>query len=147
MEAASHNAAILQQFNHDLNKAISAQPNSQVSYGSEFKSPEQLQELLQDHPHWPNLRNLLTFGATFPLSPISDVDRKIDLEFHLQRGNHQSVLKHDAVLEKLINNDMIRGFALPLPISILPCIPNASLAPLGCHKQETINEFGEHIPK
>ena len=71
----------------------------------------------------------------------------MDLEFHLQRGNHQSASRHDDVLEQLINDDIIRGFALPLPISILPFIPNASLAPLGCHEQETINEFGERIPK
>ncbi len=41
----------------------------------------------------------------------------------------------------------MKGFALPLSIEILNLIPNASLAPLGCHEQETINELGEWIPK
>jgi hypothetical protein len=71
----------------------------------------------------------------------------MDLDFHLHRGNHQSELKHDTVLEKLIKYDIIGGFALLLPIFILPLFPNASSASLGCHEQETINQFGELIPK
>lgn len=46
-----------------------------------------------------------------------------------------------------ITEDVIRGFALPLPIDAIFDIPNASLAPLGCRKQETINEVGPKIPK
>jgi hypothetical protein len=37
-------------------------------------------------------------------------------------------------------------FALPLPVEDLHLIPNASLAPLGYHQQETINELDEKIP-
>ncbi len=40
-----------------------------------------------------------------------------------------------------------KRFALPLPIQLIHLIPNASLGPLGCHLQETINEKGEKIPK
>jgi hypothetical protein len=43
--------------------------------------------------------------------------------------------------------DIERGYALPLPPEIIYLIPNASLAPLGCQIQETINERGERIPK
>jgi hypothetical protein len=43
----------------------------------------------------------------------------------------------------MINDNISRGFALPLPIDILPLLPNASLAPLGCVEQEMINELGE----
>ncbi len=35
--AVSHNAAILQEIDFDWNKAMLAQPNSQVAYESEFK--------------------------------------------------------------------------------------------------------------
>jgi hypothetical protein len=49
-------------------------------------------------------------------------------------------------LRKNIINNISRGFALPLPTEILHLIPNASLAPLGCVEQESINELGEKTP-
>jgi hypothetical protein len=55
--------------------------------------------------------------------------------------------KHHSILEAIIVEDIERGFALPLPIDMIHHTPNASLAPLGCIKQETINERGERIPK
>jgi hypothetical protein len=106
-----------------------------------------LEELLHHHPHWSHLRNVLSHGATFPLNYISPEDRKQDLLFHRQRGNHKSANNYKQVLEKIITEDVECGFALPLPTAILHLIPNASLAPLGCHLQETINERGEKIPK
>jgi hypothetical protein len=51
------------------------------------------------------------------------------------------------MLDPIISEDVIRGFSLPLPLDVLFKIPDASLAPLGCHKQDTINEIGEKIPK
>ncbi len=51
------------------------------------------------------------------------------------------------MLNPLIMEDVERGFSLPLSIDILYNIPNASLAPLGCHKQDTINEAGVKTPK
>lgn len=53
-KAAEHNATVLRNYNYDINAAIMAQPNSQVSYGSEFKDPQLLHQLLQGHPYWPN---------------------------------------------------------------------------------------------
>jgi hypothetical protein len=50
-------------------------------------------------------------------------------------------------MNKLITEDIEKGYALPLPLSILDNIPNASLAPSGCHKQFTIDESGNLIPK
>ena len=146
-EAAYHNAIVLEQFNFNVSEAILAQSHSQVMFGSEFKHPNQLQELLQDHPRWEKFKNILLFGATFPLTPISHQDRLRDLDFHAKRGNHQSAIKNKQVLDKLINDDIVKGYALPLPLQLYKYIPNASIAPLGCQEQETINEQGIHIPK
>jgi hypothetical protein len=90
---------------------------------------------------------ILDEGATFPLLPISHEERLMDLAFHLKRGNHKSTVKYKAVLDSSITEDVVRGFTLPLPTDILFDIPNASLAPLGCHKQVTINEVGAKITK
>jgi hypothetical protein len=147
MEARHQNSKILQYFNYNLEEAILAQRSSQVMFGSEFKHPDLLCELLQDHPNWEKFKGILLHGAVFPLAPIPEDERSSDLEFHLSRGNHKSAIKHDNILDELISSDIRHGFALPLLIYVLPFIKNASIAPLGCHEQETINEAGEHIPK
>lgn len=146
-DAALHNAIVLENFNYNLHDAILAQPNSQVSYGSEFRDPSILEELLQHHPHWEKLKNILLHGATFPLRSISPMDRSQDLLYHQDRGNHKSATTHSDILHNIISEDIERGYALPLPTAILQLIPDASLAPLGCINQDTINEAGERINK
>jgi hypothetical protein len=81
------------------------------------------------------------------LNYISAEERKQDLIFHHQRGSQKSAYNYTEVLDKIITEDVEQGFALPLPPAILHLILNASLAPLGCHIQETINERGEKVPK
>jgi hypothetical protein len=118
-----------------------------VSFGSEFWDPIDLEPLLYKHPNWPALKEILENGASFPLRPISVQDWKIDLEFHVSRGNHKSAEKHKDALDGIIENDIHRGFALPLLIDILFDLPGASLAPLGCVDQDTINERGERTKR
>jgi hypothetical protein len=67
----------------------------------------------------------------FPLHHITPKNRKLDLIFHKERGNHKLAIKNNHILE-IISEDVKRGFALPLPTAILHLIPNTSLAPLGC---------------
>jgi len=106
-----------------------------------------LEPLLFHHPNWQALKEILTNGVTFPLLPISPEDSKLDMEFHASRGNHKSAAKNQAALEKIIENDISKGFALPLLKEVLFNIPNASLAPLGCVEHDTINERGEQSKK
>jgi len=106
-----------------------------------------LEPLLFHHPNWQALKEILTNGVTFPLLPISPEDSKLDMEFHASRGNHKSAAKNQAALEKIIENDFSKGFALPLLKEVLFNIPNASLAPLGCVEHDTINERGEQLKK
>jgi hypothetical protein len=81
------------------------------------------------------------------LKDISDENRLSDLNFHLARGNHKSSAKYKEAMINNISDDVAHGFALPLPVKILFDIPNASLAPLGCIKQETIDSTGARVPK
>ena len=145
--AASHNAKILEHFGFDLDKVIRIQHPSQISHGSEFRSPSDLETLLSDHPLWPRLRDILSNGASFPLLPISDEDRAKDVAFHRDWGNHKSLSKYSSFIEPVINEDIERGFALPLPLDILDKVSRVSVAPLGCHKQSSINTLGEIVPK
>jgi len=76
-------------------------------------------------------------------APVNDTQRRADIFFHKNRGNHRSSSLHFEARDKLITEDIERGFSLTLPISCLDKIPNASLAPLGCQKHEK----GNIIPK
>lgn len=131
----------------NLDRVIRLHHPSQISYGAEFKSVSILSDILSDHPLWPRLKDILSNVATFPLEEISDEDRLADIEFHRSRGNHNSLDKFASFIAPVISEDIERGFALPLPLEVLPRISRASLAPLGCHKQTTIDAIGETIPK
>jgi hypothetical protein len=146
-EASVQNAKILEKFEYDLGKLIASVHPSPLSFGSEFKSSTDLDELLHIHPYWSKLKDILNNGAKFPLLLISKKYREMDLDFHLNRGNHKSVEKLKEMMDPLVEEDIIRDFTLLLPIEILPKIPMSSLEPLGCHKQETVNETGVKIPK
>jgi hypothetical protein len=145
--AAEYNAKILKGTNFNLKSIIDQQHLSQLSFGSKFRSPKLLEELLHNHPFWPRLKQLLTNGASFPLTEISPVDRLMDLKFHEERGNHKSATVHNEELKKLIKEDVERGFTLPLPVSVLYNLPKASLAPLGCVQQSSIDASGKRIVK
>lgn len=126
---------------------ILQQHPSKISYGSEFQSSNSLGKLLQDHPLWSRLKQILDEGAIFPLQDINPKTCLLDLEFRLERGNHKSLEKYSELIDPLILEDIDRGFALPLPLEILPKLSGASIAQLGCHKQTTIDEKGNIIPK
>jgi hypothetical protein len=138
-----HNAEILRKYNFSITEVIKVNPDSIISFGSEFWSPEVLESLLNLHPNWPYLKEILQNGASFPLAPISNDDQRIDLIFHSQCSNHQSAIKNKEAMSSIIANDIIKGYAFPLPPDILFDIPQALLAPLGCIDQDTINERGE----
>jgi len=81
-ESKKKNASILCQFQLDITKAIQAQSNTLTSFGSKFRSPENLEPLLSLYPNWSELWNILLNGATFPFWPISDDEQKMDILFH-----------------------------------------------------------------
>jgi hypothetical protein len=144
-KAADYNVKVLADNNFDLNKITEAQHPSQISFGSEFRPPDQLEFILQNQPIWERLQEILSKGATFPLNDIPLQDRLKDLNFHATHGNHKSVIFHSQVIQELITEDVEQGFALPLPVTVLHFLPNALLAPLGCVKQTTL-DLSSHQP-
>jgi hypothetical protein len=78
---------------------------------------------------------------------MSQEDRNMDIAYHCNRGNHKSLEKYSSFIEPVITEDIERGFALPLLLDVLEKTKGASIAPLGCHKQSSINAFGELVPK
>ena len=119
------------------------QPSSTVSYGSEFKPSSILTQLLGRHPCWSSFQGILEHGATYPLQEIDSNDRLKDIHAAIARGNHQSAVSNFDLLKSMMETKVKYGYALPIPIKTIQCIPNAAVAPLGIVFQDTIDEFGK----
>jgi hypothetical protein len=135
-------------FGGDLLEALLAQSDLPLGYGSEFKPIETLELIFENHPSWSRMmKRILTHGSKWPLQPINEENRIKDVEDALNFGNHKGTNKQQELLEKLVTDNVIRGFAIPFPLSKITQIPGILLAPLNIQAQNTINEHGEIIPK
>ena len=70
-ETAKENFKLLKDNNFNLETLLNDKP-SITAYGSEFKSVEDLEDLIQDHPHWGDLKQLLKEGVNFPLNELPE---------------------------------------------------------------------------
>jgi hypothetical protein len=148
LEAANKNFILLKcKFGGDLSKALLAQSNSPLGYGSEFKPIKTLELIFKNHRSWSRMKRILTHGSKWPLQPLNEEDRIKDVEEALNFGNHKGAIKQQELLEKLVTDDVIRCFAIPLPLSKITQIPGILFAPLNIQAQNTINERGEIMIK
>ena len=69
---ATYNSKIFKQFNYDFGKIISTYPDSDLSYGSEFRPVSILVPLLDNHRSWLDFSKYYTFGFDASFSPLSD---------------------------------------------------------------------------
>jgi hypothetical protein len=118
-----------------------------LGYGSEFRPISILEPLLHQHPYWEKFKTLLTLGSDWPLDPITEETRILDLTEALQFGNHKEAVKNPSLLTSLILDDVKHGFALPLPLEKIQRVRGALLAPLNIASQDTIDEHGNIVPK
>ncbi len=75
-----------------------------------------LEPLFHLHPNWERFKNLLNNESVWPLAEISKEERVKDLEEALTFGNHKGATKQPDLFKLLINDDVIHGFALLLPL-------------------------------
>jgi hypothetical protein len=145
-EASHKNFCILRKFG-TLEATIRAHPNTPLDYGSEFRPPGQLEQILQSHPNWSEFRRLIENGSDWPLAEISEAERKMDVEEALAFGNHKGAETNYTLLRELITDDVIHGYSLPLPLDKIHLLPNILIAPMNIVEQDTIDEQGATIPK
>jgi len=141
-DAADHNWAILRRYQLDLGAALTAQPYSALTFGSEFRPLHLLAPLLSSHPLWPRFSACVQDGAAFPLRDISDSDRLRAVQANLARGNHKSAQIHEQKLISMLKDEVERGWQLLLPKEAALEIPGCEIAPLGMVVQSTIDERG-----
>ena len=112
----------------------------------EFHPIKILQTVFGFHLLWQGLSTGIKSGFNYPLIPLSNKDRKLDLKEALVFGNHKGVKKNRAFYLNLIKKDVVHGYCLPFFLSMIYSIPGAIISPLNIAEQNTINERGEIIP-
>ncbi len=131
IKAASKNYILLKHtFGGDLQRALDAQPNSPLRYGSKFRQIETLKSIFEKHSSWNRMRSVLTFRSSWPIAPLDKMEREKDVEEAIIFGNHKGAVKQQDLLIKLVKDNVTRGFALPLPLDKIASIPGILLAPL-----------------
>ncbi len=105
IKAASKNHILLKYtFGGDLQRALDAQPNSPLKYGSKFRQIETLKSISENHPSWNRMRSVLTFGSSWPLAPLDEMEREKDVEEAIIFGNHKGAVKQQDLLIKLVKD-------------------------------------------
>eukprot|EP00978_Attheya_sp_CCMP212_P015466 scaffold39906_cov57-Attheya_sp.AAC.10 len=147
-EAADHNLATLQRYGFDLAEALTKQPFSALTIGSEFRAPNVLAPFSHLHPLWPKVHQMLVSGCDYALQPLTEADRLEDIQANMVRGNHQSAKQHaEERIQQMMESEVTNGWRLILPRVAIFLLPGAVLGSLGIVSQDTISELDEIVPK
>jgi len=140
--AAWKNLEILRGYGMNVGRAVGAQPFCSLTIGSEFRPVSVLAPLCDWHPLWHRDRHWLTSGIDYPLSPLLECNRRVNLEANLARGNHKSADFNLSCLLNMLKDELRHGWQMILPRPAVVDIPGTVLAPLGLVEQDTIDESG-----
>ena len=146
-EAAEKNFCILAKYGMDLGRALDAQKESPLGYGSEFRAPELLEQIFGFQPIWKRMRAILTLGSDWPMEELSSELRKCDVKDALEFGNHKGACEKPELLRKLVHKDVTHGYGLVIPLEKVLRVPDLIIAPMNIMNQKTIDEFGRIIRK
>jgi hypothetical protein len=103
VEAAETNYIILMhKFEGDLHKALHAQQGSPLQNGSKFKPVSTLAPIFSNHPSWEKMRTVLSDRLTWPLLPLNDQNRLLNINDALALGNHKGADQQLELLLKLV---------------------------------------------
>ena len=123
----------------NLGDTINNQAGTALTLGSEFKPVNLLQQVFVQHPLWPCMSAALSVGVQFPLDDLSSHLQQRGVEEGLAFGNHRGTERYGPFFEDCLIDDMKRGYSLVIPRDAVLRIPNALIAPINDHKQNTIN--------
>jgi hypothetical protein len=84
------NGAALERHAFDLDALFAANKGTTLDYGSEFRSLNQLEQILSDHPLFPELTKILTEGMDYQYrEELTEEERSSEVAQMMERGNHQ----------------------------------------------------------
>ena len=96
-DAMLHDSKILQSFDCDIEEIIRAHPNSDNSYGSDFRPNSIMEPLLHKHKDWVKIKGCLLNGFDADFRATND-QRLLDVQAAISRSNHESAIAHHDVL-------------------------------------------------
>ena len=138
-EAAFHNFSILKEANYDLDSILNVPGETSVTtYGSEFKSVKNLEQLFGKHHRWQMLKTRLVQGSNWPLVELDEKLRLRDLKGALVRGNHKSAGENESFLSEALVKEITKGWELILPLVKAPLVPGLIMSPMGVAEQLVI---------
>jgi hypothetical protein len=137
------NTKFLADRNWDLRTALEDQQGSTVSHGSEFRPIEQLSTIVGNHQTFSFLKQMFEEGFGYHLTrELSEEERQAEYDAQYDRGNHQSALIDKDQVKKLLDADVLHGFALPILATEAHNLKGVHLQPGGIVSQFSINSDG-----
>jgi hypothetical protein len=148
LDAAQKNSALLEKYDLDFEKFLSAHDRTTLGYGSEFRPISQLKKILGEHPNFPELEKILSNGMDYRFkTELPECTRTKELTAIVERGNHKSAESRAEHVAKALGKDVRHGFSLPILPATVMKIKGAMAQPLGMAEQLTLTESGERVPK
>jgi hypothetical protein len=86
-------------------------------------------------------------GAEMPLQQLAEDQRRADLSAAIAYGNHKSAKSNGEIALATLQDEVTRGWQLPLPVPSLDSIPGVVVSPVGMTDQRTIDENGRIVQK
>ena len=111
-DAAETNSLLIEKVNYDLEALIESQTNSTLSYGSEFRTTQILENLFRFHENWKRIRYILEKGTDTALVELKETDKKVDLNHNMKIGNDKFTMKskeHVKFFIKKITQEVEKG--------------------------------------
>ena len=109
-EAAEKNMCVLNKYDTNLERAIQAQNDSPLVYGSEFRCVRPLESLFYSHPNWRRMQLILGSGSEWTLDDLAPIMRLRDLKEAKDFGNHTGPVSDPSLPRNLIEGDVIHGY-------------------------------------
>lgn len=146
--AAEHNRKVLVQHNFNLEEIINSPDPTVCTPGSEFRDESVLLTLLKSHSNWKELRDTIYGGASNKLKhPPDDQARQAENAALILYNNHKGARDNPDIITKSINDDVIKGYAIPIPCGTELDIDGSMLCAVGTVTQKTLDEMGRTTEK
>ena len=143
-ESLAWNSQVIRECGYDLENLFAANVGTTLSPGSEFRPPDQLSRLFSRHPNFNFFMSTIRDGMGYEFeTTLSEDERQTELAAMIQRGNHQSAVKHSTHVAALLAKDVRHGFSLPCSPDLVTSIKQAMVQPCGVVEQFALTETGD----
>jgi hypothetical protein len=95
--------------------------NMTLDYGTKFPPLNQLEQILGNHPLFPELSKILMEGMDYRYrEELTEEERATEVSQMMERANHQSAENEPERVKLLFNKDVTHGFSLPILQETVP---------------------------